>query len=324
MGGVRACCCSSTADAHAEAEAHAGATVGMTEPVGVDIGGSGVRAAVAGPGGLAGPVARRGLSADLASDAVLGAIHEVVAEAAGGAAVGRLVVAIPSFAGADGAVLDIPALPALHGLRLGEVLGRRTGAAEVAVVPDLAAAALAEHQLGSGRGVERFLCVALGTGANAAAVVDGALVDTAFGCLGDAGHVKVEADGPLCPCGGRGCLEAVASGFALARDGAALGHASAREVAAAAAAGEPAAAALVERAGAALGRAVATWSAMLWPQRVAVAGGMAQAGELLLAPARRELTRVGTPYIVADLDLVPATLTDTATLAGACLLAAGA
>ncbi len=116
---------------------------------------------------------------------------------------------------------------------------RGLGAWEVAVVPDLAAAALGEHRLGSGRGVERFLCVALGTGANAAAVVGGVPVDTAFGCLGDAGHVKVEADGPPCPCGGRGCLEAVASGHALARDGAALGHAGAREVVAAASAATP-------------------------------------------------------------------------------------
>ena len=292
--------------------------------VGVDIGGSGVRAALGGVGGPAGPVARRTLSAGLPFDAVLGAIAEVVVEVAGSEAIGRLVVAIPSFAGPDGAVLDIPALPALHGVRLGEVLGERTGAGEVAVVPDLAAAALGEHRLGSGRGVERFLCVALGTGANAAAVVGGVPVDTAFGCLGDAGHVKVDADGPRCPCGGRGCLEAVASGFALARDGAALGHRSAREVVAAAAAGEPAAAALVERAGTALGRAIATWSAMLWPQRVALAGGVARAGELLLAPARRELTRVGTPYIVGDIELVTAELGDRATLSGACLLATDA
>ncbi len=292
--------------------------------VGVDVGGSGVRAARAGAVGAVGPTARRALAAELSREAVLGAIAETVAEAATGTHIARLAVAIPSFAGTDGAVLDIPSLPALHGVRLGERLAERTEAQQVVLVPDLAAAALGEHRLGSGRGVERFLCVALGTGANAAAVVGGVPVDTAFGCLGDAGHVKVDADGPLCPCGGRGCLEAVASGFALARDGAALGHPSAREVVAAAAAGEAAAAALVDRAGTALGRAIASWSALLWPQRVAVAGGVALAGELLLAPARRELARVGTPYIVAGLDVVPAELGDTATLAGACLLAATA
>jgi glucokinase len=112
-------------------------------------------------------------------------------------------VAIPSFA-EGGAVLDVPSLPALTGTRLGDLIAARTGAARVELVPDLAAAALGEQRLGSGRGVDRFLCVALGTGANAAAVVGGAVVDTAFGCLGDAGHIKVEADGPGCPCGGRG------------------------------------------------------------------------------------------------------------------------
>ena len=54
--------------------------------------------------------------------------------------------------------------------------------------------------------------------------------------------------------------------------------------------GSAEATALLERAGRALGRAIATWSALLWPQRVAVAGGLAAAGELLLEPARRELT----------------------------------
>jgi glucokinase len=284
--------------------------------VGVDIGGSGVRAA-AWTGATHGPVARRSLHRDLDRDAILHRVAEVVAEAGGGS---RLAVAIPSFADGEGRVLEVPSLPALEGLHLASALAERTGAA-VAVVPDLAAAALAEHRLGSGRGVERFLCVALGTGANAAAVNGGVLVDTAFGCLGDAGHVKVDSDGPACPCGGCGCLEAVASGFALARDGAPLGYADARAVVAGARAGDGAAAALVERAGVALGRAIATWSALLWPTRVAVAGGLARAGELLLDPARSELARVGTPYIVGRIEVVPAALGDGATLAGAALLA---
>ncbi len=101
----------------------------------------------------------------------------------------------------------------------------RVSRRRVEVVPDLAAAAVGEYRYGSGRGVERFLCVALGTGANAAAIVYGRVVDTAFGCLGDAGHVLVEPDGPDCACGGRGCLEAVASGWALQQAAIAAGAA---------------------------------------------------------------------------------------------------
>jgi glucokinase len=113
----------------------------------------------------------------------------------------------------------------------------------------------------------------------------------------------------------------VASGYALARDGRRIGHADARAVAAAAEEGDPDAIAVLATAGRALGRAMATWSALLWPGRIAVAGGVARAGELLLGPARNELHRVGTPYIVRDIEVVPAELGADATLIGACHLA---
>ena len=278
--------------------------------IAVDIGGSGVRAARVGPAGLTSAPERLPLESAIAREDLLGRIRSVVRVAAGadGAPVG---VAVPSFVLPDGTIGRCPSLPALEGVDLAAEL---SGAL---VVPDLAAAALGESRLGAGRGVGRFLCVAIGTGANAAAVVDGALVETAFGCLGDAGHVNVEPDGPECPCGGRGCLEAVASGFALARDGAPLGLQDGRAVIEAARAGREDATALLLRAGAALGRAIATWSALLWPDRVAVAGGLSTAGDLLLEPARRELRRVGTPYIVGQLELVQAELGHDATLVGA-------
>ena len=172
----------------------------------------------------------------------------------------------------------------------------------IRAIPDLAAATLAEARLGAGRGVERFLCVALGTGVNAAMTVDGRLLETAVGCLGDAGHVSVEPDGgPACACGGVGCLEAIASGPALMR----AGH-------------TPEA---LGRAGRALGRAIAAWSALLWPERVAVGGGVAAVwGEAILEPARAELLRVGASYIVGRIELVPADLGPDAALAGAGLV----
>lgn len=231
----------------------------------------------------------------------------------------RAVVAVPTFVDDDGVLQDCPALPALSGVRLASTLAHEL-ATPVTTIPDLAAAAVAEHRRGSGRGVERFLCVAIGTGVNAAAVHAGRLVDTAFGCLGDAGHVQVEHPGLPCLCGGRGCLESVASGWALARDGAAAGWSDARAVTLAARSGEPRALALLDRAGRALGRAAASWAALLWPQRIAVGGGVAGAGELLLAPARRELARAGAPYIVRDIELVPAELGAAAGLWGTLLI----
>jgi glucokinase len=165
------------------------------------------------------------------------------------------------------------------------------------------------------------LVAALGTGANAALVVGERVVETAYGCLGDAGHVLVEPDGPPCPCGGRGCLEAVASGPALARAGQAIGAPAAGLVVAAARAGDARARAVVERAGIALGRAIVSWSVMTFPDVVVVGGGVADAGELLLGPARREVARLGTPYVVEGVQIAAAGLGRDATLVGAGLVA---
>lgn len=297
--------------------------------VGIDVGGSSLRAAaasVAAGSGVTGhaaapaTVARRRTGRDTTRDGfrdlVLASLTELRVHPT------ALAVAIPSFVLEDGTVGECPSLPALTGLRLEPLLREWTGADAVEVVPDLAAAALGESVHGSGRGVRRFLCVALGTGANAAAVVDGQPVVTAFGCLGDAGHVLVEPDGPVCACGGRGCLEAVASGWALERDARAAGLEPGAPLTAAAEAGDPVAGRLLARAGVALGRAISTWSVLVWPDLVAVAGGVSGAGELLLGPARDEVRRIAPPYVASRLRVERAALGEDATLTGVRHLAA--
>ncbi len=274
----------------------------MVTALALDIGGSGVRAARVGPEGVRGPVERRPLDATLTQDEVVRRLRDTLAalSPADDAGVG---VSFPSFLDERGRVGWCLNLPGLDGVDLRAALAPVAGGLAVRPVPDLAAAALAEARLGSGRGVERFLCVAIGTGVNAAMTVGGRLLETAVGCLGDAGHVSVEPDGgPPCACGGVGCLEAIASGPALARAG-----------------GSDEA---LARAGRGLGRAIAAWSALLWPERVAVGGGVAAAvGERLLEPARTERRRVGASYIVGRIELVPAALGPDAALAGAGLLA---
>lgn len=293
-----------------------------TQDLAVDLGGSSLRAARAAATGP-GAVARRPVSPATTTEELLDALAGAVVEALGPGNRPRVVViAVPTFVEDDGRLADCPNVPDLTGRPLAALVARRLGAPEVHVVPDLAAAAVAEHRIGAGRGVRRLLVVALGTGANAAAVVDGRLVETAYGCLGDAGHVLVDPDGPACTCGGRGCLEAVASGWALARDAAAAGLPDGPELTARAAAGDPAATALLTRAGTALGRAIATWSVLLFPDVVTVGGGLAAAGDLLLGPARAELDRVAPSYVRRRLTIVPSALGAEATLAGAALLAA--
>ena len=191
----------------------------------------------------------------------------------------------------------------------------------VEVVPDLAAAAVGEYRYGSGRGVERFLCVALGTGANAAATSRAALSTPHSGASAMPGTYWSSRTAPECACGGRGCLEAVASGWALQQAAIAEGLPVGPALTAAALDGDERARELYVRAGVALGRAISSWSVMIWPDLVAVAGGVSAAGELLLTPARAELIRIAPPYVASRLRLVQAELGDLATLTGACHLA---
>jgi glucokinase len=290
----------------------------------VDIGGSGMRAARVNANGTVGRTERRPLLAGLDAAEILSRLrHALAALGAGPLEVG-LGISAPGYVNEEGRIRFCVNLPALNGLDLSVLLADVLPGRPVTVVPDLAATALAEALLGAGRGVPRFLCTALGTGVNAAMTVHGELLVTVAGCLGEAGHVLVDPDGPRCSCGGSGCLEAVASGVALAREGSAHGFDDARSLVQAARDGHGIATAIVERAGVALGRAIATWCTMLWPDRVAVGGGVAGAGELLLGPARRELRRVCVPYLTHAVELVPAHLGREAALIGAGLFALGA
>lgn len=286
--------------------------------VGVDIGGTSLRV-----GWLGSPtVERRAIGRDTSLADLLAAVEEALV-AAHCPTPATMVVAVPTYVGEDGRLLDCPSLPDLTGAALAKDLRDRLRADAVEVRPDLACAALGEARLGRGGGVGRLVVVALGTGANAAAVVDGTLVETAYGCLGDAGHVIVDPAGPVCPCGGRGCLESLCSGWALGAAAHDLGLSDAAALVRAAQDGHADAQAVVTRAGVALGRAISTWSVMLWPDVVAVAGGLAQAGEALLGPARAELHRVAPPYVADRISVELAELGAHATLVGALLLASG-
>ncbi|MGD0983322.1 MAG: ROK family protein [Acidimicrobiales bacterium] len=272
----------------------------MAEVVALDIGGSGIRAARVQDG----EIVRRarlelipGTAPDQAGETLRAALSLLEPSSSDGA----LGVAFPGFLDGAGRVLPGIYLPGFVGMDFVDTLGPLMAGRPMAVVPDVAAAALAEAAATDSKG--RLLCVCLGTGANAALVADGVVVDLAAGCLGDAGHVVVDPDGPACTCGGRGCLEAMCSGRALARDGTALGFVDAAAVCEAARAMDERAVDLVERAGRALGRALSSWAAMTFPDVVCVTGGLSLAGELLLTPARREMRRVGPPEIVARLDV---------------------
>lgn len=160
---------------------------------------------------------------------------------------------------------------------------------------DVRAGLVAESRLGAARGARHALFVPLGTGIAGALMVDGSVL-TAGGWAGELGHVQVEPDGPPCPCGGRGCLEVVASAAAVAREYAARTGCAvdARTVAAKVAEGEPAAVAVWDRAVGALATAVLATITITGIDLVLVGGGLALSGETLLAPLRARIEQLRT------------------------------
>ncbi len=186
-----------------------------------------------------------------------------------------------------------------------------------ALLQDARAAARGEAILGAGRGAGSFLSLILGTGVGSAVVVEGRPIQGAHGLAGEIGHLQVDPHGLRCGCGGRGCVETVASAAALARRYvAATGHAlRAEAVLQRAARGDRVARSLWSDAISALATALAAAVAVVDCDLVVVGGGMAAAGPPLFDQLRSEL--VARISLAPPPELVPASLGNAAGVFGA-------
>lgn len=174
---------------------------------------------------------------------------------------------------------DFPLRDALEAL-----LGR-----PVVVENDARAAAIGLHRRGLLGEVQDLAYLAVGTGIAAGVVLDGTLHRGARGLAGEIGHAIADRAGPICTCGQQGCLEAFASGPAIAR----RAHAdTAQAVYQAADAGDAAARDLVDDVGRRLAWAVHLLVMTYDVERVVIGGGVSHAGDAFAAPLRRELARM--------------------------------
>ena len=157
------------------------------------------------------------------------------------------------------------------------------------LINDARAFGFAEWRLGAARTCETAAFYTLGTGVGGALVVGGQL-RLGYGSAGELGHMTVDAsdDAPLCGCGNRGCVEAHVKASAIAR---AAGSDDCASVVGAAREGDARASDVLAGAGRWLGVAIANMTIVLNPERVVIGGGVAEAGELILRPAREELAR---------------------------------
>jgi glucokinase len=231
-------------------------------------------------------------------------------------------LAVPGHVDAARGVLrSAPNLAGWHDVPVGEIAADVLDA-PVAVEHDVRMAALGEARLGAGRGVASFVCVTVGTGIGAALVLDGRLHRGASGSAGEIGHVRVgEGDEP-CGCGRRGCLETIASGRAIAtRVRRLTGDATvcARQVFAAAAAGDATCARVVDEAARALGQGLALLVNVLNPEVIAIGGGVAGAGAAYLDRVRAAVRDAAWAPAAAVVRVVPAALGTRAGAIGAAL-----
>lgn len=307
--------------------------MGPEDPVlSIDVGGTKIAAGVVEPGGRLASWAQtatpRGLEAEQLWWTLDALCTNLLAE--------QRIDAPDGLAGVGcgcGGPLDWPAgrvsplnIPAWRSFPLRERLKERFGGVTVRLHNDAICMAVGEHWRGAGRGRRNMLGLVVSTGVGGGLVLDGRLINGATGNAGHIGHVVVDPSGPFCVCGGRGCLEAIARGPALAawaqgegwRPGQAL--VTAKDLADDAAQGHPIGVAAMRRAGGALGIAIASAVQLCDVEVVSVGGGLAQAGPLLFDPLEEALrTHAGLDY-ARDVPVVAATLGQSAGLIGAAAL----
>ena len=232
-----------------------------------------------------------------------------------------------------GLILSPPNLPGWDEFPIVKIVEERLGV-PVLLDNDANAAALGEHRHGAGRGYRQLVYITQSTGIGGGVIVRGRLVHGVYDGAGEVGHMTVLPDGPECGCGGRGCLEALCSGTALARrarERLAAGEASSlsslnptevtgRVVAEAARAGDAVASAVWDEMIHYFAVGVGNLFNVLAPEAVVIGGGVSEAGEQLFVPLRervRERVRMLPPEKV---NILQASLGGDSALHGAVIL----
>jgi glucokinase len=298
--------------------------------VGVDLGGTNIRAAVATGETTHGDPVRRPTLAQRGPRAVLDDVAECVREAAHGASVDGVAIGIPGpLDPISGVIHSAPNLPGWHEVPAADELSRRLGC-RVVVHNDASLAGYAEWKVGAGAGTKHFVFITASTGIGGALILDGDLYDGA-GRAGEVGHTPMGFDGPACGQGHPGCLEGTASGTGIAnaaRQELSRGEQSsltriapeaidARAVEEAARAGDELAIRLYGVAGRALGRAIGGLVNLLAPEVIVVGGGLINAGELLFTPLRTAVPEIAFEVPLQRCRIVTAALGTDAGLVGA-------
>jgi glucokinase len=312
--------------------------------IGVDVGGTKVAAGLVDEAGTILARTRQptpSASPSVVEDVVASCVAELrahaAAEVAGVEAVG---VGAAGFVSADRSTVLVAPNLSWRNEPLREAVSARVGL-PVVVENDANAAAWAEYRFGAGRGEHHLVVITVGTGIGGGIVLDGELYRGRYGIGAEFGHMRVSDSGRRCGCGQHGCWEQYCSGRALLHEAREIADVQrgygkrllelgggrpegieALEVTQAAREGDPAALDCFAEIGAWLGQGLADLAAVLDPGAFVIGGGVSEAGELLLAPARRVFAdRLTGTTARPHPDIRPAELGNDAGLVGAADLA---
>ncbi|MEW2382994.1 ROK family protein [Micromonospora sp. NPDC047707] len=236
----------------------------------------------------------------------------------------------------DGVPVSPPIMPGWDRFPVRELLTREHGCPAV-VDNDVNIMAIGERHGGVAHSVDDFLFVKIGTGIGCGIYLSGEVYRGTDGCAGDIGHIQVDSHGPMCSCGNVGCLEALFSGAALAKDAAAAarsgaspalaerlaarGAVTAVDVAEGAVEGDVTCIQLIRDGGRRVGGVLAGLVSFTNPSMIVIGGGLAQLGHILLAEIRSVVYRRSLPLATGNLPVVLSELGSRAGVAGAAVLA---
>jgi len=231
-----------------------------------------------------------------------------------------------------GLLFSSPNLPGWSNLELGKLFSEELDVPAI-IDNDVNCAAYGEFCLGAGRGIKHFMCVTLGTGVGGGLIINGRLHRGFSGQAGEIGHTLIKAEGRLCGCGNRGCLEAYIGSSAIVKRTkkmleqesgnslAGVEKLSVKDIAKAAEDGNSIAIKALERTGWYFGIGLVNAVYMINPEVIAVGGGVSGAGDLILKPARESFAEHVMNDIFLDVRIVNAQLGNKASFLGAAMLA---
>jgi len=319
----------------------------MKKYVGCDLGGTNLRAAIVDVNNDSAIVHQMKIPtlAREGHDAVMQRMADLILETIRSANlkkedIGGIGIGVPGVLDLEkGETLFLPNLPGTwQRVPLQATITKLTGLPTV-LLNDVRSITYGEWRYGAGRGVDTMAVFAIGTGIGGGLVINGQLHLGIGGTGGELGHTVIDFNGPRCGCGNYGCLEAYASGPAIAAMGIKavaqglttrlgemcqydLNRITPELIAQAAQEGDEIAKDIFEKAGFYLGVAAGNICSAIGPRRIIITGGVSQAGELLLAPMRRTLRERVTVMPIDQVEVVRSQLGNRAGVIGVACLAA--